>query len=280
MGAQQFTTDFATVHAIGRDLVDGWRAFVESPDDHFTFGSRDRRPSEGRFASVFALVAHTHQVARPALGLLADGSTIEAAPLVRLMYESSLKSVWLSQHEHAWVSFLREEERARASVRKTLARGRAEWMKRGAAGFPALDMPGWDPGCDAQARNFEALCNDLTPGGADAYIIYRLLSRLSHASVHVADRYMWVDQEREWQGLRADPDRGRDNRDLITYFAVCSLVWAGAAVDYIDPARARRQETREAARKLGIPRDLHLTFQARQRAKGPVVVSEGRAADA
>lgn len=45
-----------------------------------------------------------------------------------------------------------------------------------------------------------------------------------------------------------------------------SLLWAGTAVDYIDVEKHhRRSETREAAKRLGIKRDLHLTKEAELR---------------
>lgn len=262
----EYATDFSATSALGRDLIAGWQRYVDSHDDHFTFGQRQHRPSEGRFGVVFALAAHLHQLAPIALDLLERDAVLEATPLVRLMYESALKAVWMQQHEHAWVSFIREEARTREAIQKTLARGKPAWMKNGADGFPGIDLPDWDPGSDAQARNFERLCDDLAPGGAEAYVIYRLLSRLSHPSAHLADRYSWANDNGEWQGVRPTPDRARDDRDLITYFAVASLIWAGTAVDYMDPPRTRRSETREAAKRLGIPRDLHLTPQALARA--------------
>jgi hypothetical protein len=197
--------------------------------------------------------------------LLADDLTLESIPLVRLMYESALTSVWLAQNEEGARAFMNKEIASRKALARTLSKAQTPWLRRGADQFPGIQDPRFDSGSDAQAKNFEQLCGDLTPGGHDAYTIYRLLSRLSHASPQVLDRYTFVGSDGEFKGLRTDADRTRESRELITYFAVTSLVWAGTAVDYIDSTRARRSETREAARKLGTPRDLHLTHEARQR---------------
>lgn len=79
------------------------------------------------------------------------------------------------------------------------------------------------------------------------------------------DRYTYAGPDGDFAGLRRGPDRDREASELIVFYACASLVWAGAAVDYIDPARTRRSDTRRAARRLGIPRDLHLTHDAQKR---------------
>lgn len=249
---------------MGRGLLKGWQRFITASDD-FTFGQRNRRPDESRFISVYGLAAHAHQIGEPAFELLARGSALEATPLVRLMYESALSSVWLAQNTEGARAFMNREIDSRKALAGTLAKGQAAWMQKSAESFPSIEDPKFDTGSDAQAKNFEQLCNDLTPGGADAYINYRFLSRLSHASPQVLDRYSFAGPDGEFRGLRTEPDRARDSRELITFLAVASLVWAGTAVDYIDPARSRRSETREAARTLGVSRDLHLTPKAQQR---------------
>jgi hypothetical protein len=260
----QPVTDFDGLLRIATELRDGWEEFT-SASTEFAFGQRNRRPDEGRFISVYGLAAHVHNLARPAFQLLADDLTLEAIPIVRLMYESALTSVWLAQNEEGARAFVNKEIASRKTLAKTLAKAQAPWLRKGADHFPGLEDPKFESGSDAQSKNFEQLCSDLTPGGADAYTMYRLLSRLSHASPQIVDRYTFAGPNGNFKGLRADADKTRESRELITYFAVASLVWAGTAVDYIDPARVRRSETREAARKIGTPRDLHLTPEARQR---------------
>lgn len=257
-------TDLEGLFDIARDLMDSWEAFVTASDE-FTFGQRDKRPDEGRFITVYGLAAHVHSIAQPTFQMLKDGLVLEACPLVRLMYESALYSVWLAQNEDGARAFMNKEIRARKAIAETLGKASAPWLRDRADQFPGIDDPAFESGSDAQAKNFEALCDDLTPGGADAYINYRLLSRLAHASPQVLDRYTYAGPDGDFAGLRRDADRDRESPQLITFYACASLVWAGAAVDYIDPSRTRRSDTRRAARSLGIPRDLHLTYAAQRR---------------
>lgn len=175
------TTDLDGLFSIASDLMGSWESFVTA-DDEFNFGQRDKRPDGGRFISVYGLAAHVHAVAGPAFQLLKNGLVLEACPLVRLMYESALYSIWLAQNEDGARAFMNKELSARKAIAGTLAKASAPWLRARADEFPGIDDPAFETGSDAQAKNFEALCNDLTPGGADAYINYRLLSRLSHAS--------------------------------------------------------------------------------------------------
>jgi hypothetical protein len=260
---------FDVLVEVARGLMDGWERFATASPE-FTFGQRDRRPDEGRFISVYGLAAHVHRIGEPALRMLADDLTLEAIPLVRLMYESALTSVWLAQNEEGARAFMNKEMASRKAIAETLGKAEAAWMRRSASSIPGIDDPKFDSGSDAQARYFERLCDDLTPGGADAYVNYRLLSRLSHASPQLLDRYTYGGPDGDFEGLRVEPDRSRDSRELITFYAVASLIWAGTAVDYIDPARTRRSETRAAARRIGVPRDLHLTPEARRRVDASV----------
>lgn len=93
----EHTTDFRSTSEVGRDLITGWKKYIDSHKDHFTFGQRHHRPSEGRFGVVFALAAHVHQLGPVALDLLDRDAVLEATPLIRLMYESSLESAtWKS----------------------------------------------------------------------------------------------------------------------------------------------------------------------------------------
>ena len=272
-------TDVEGLIDIAGDLIDSWERFVTASDE-FTFGQREKRPDEGRFISVYGLAAHVHSIAQPAFQLLTDGLVLEACPLVRLMYESALSSVWLAQNEDGARAFMNKEIRARKAIADTLAKASAPWLRERADQFPGISDPAFDSGSDAQAKNFEALCDDLTPGGADAYINYRLLSRLSHASPQVLDRYTYAGPDGDFAGLRRDADRERESPGLITFLACASLVWAGAAVDYIDPSRTRRSDTRRAAQALGIPRDLHLTYAAQQRINAAMAERKRRSREA
>jgi hypothetical protein len=41
-----------------------------------------------------------------------------------------------------------------------------------------------------QGKNFEQLCDDLEPDGPTLYLLYRILSKTSHAGPYTVDQYM------------------------------------------------------------------------------------------
>jgi hypothetical protein len=116
-----------------------------------------------------------------------------------------------------------------------------------------------------QAKNFEALCSDLDPDGATFYLLYRILSKTCHAGPYVIDQYMTSSIDEELDALHRMPLRPGMDPLLMTFVVAASLILAGRAVDYIDPARTRRSELRAAARDLGIPPELKLSAAAFQR---------------
>ena len=249
--------------ALARELIDTFDAWG---DGEAEFGQRERRPAEGRFLGVWGLVAHTHRLGDAVLKMRDDGLSLETLPLIRLMYESALTAVWMAQNEEAAAAFVNKEKAALRATVTTMSRSANPTIRNAAAqgGFPILDSPPIETDSDRQAKVFEALCNDLTPGGADAYLYYRMLCRYSHASVFVAEQYLVPSESGdEVTAVLAQPRDGAEPN--WSFFLVASIIWAGRALDYIDPARQRRSQLRRAAREVGIAADLHLTDAARRR---------------
>lgn len=85
---------------------------------------------------------------------------------------------------------------------------------------------------DDAARHVLKRCDDLRPGGQAAYLFYRALSALSHASPFLADFYLDLAQGAEVPTLRKHP-KGEDPRPWL-FLSAASLVWAGQAVNVCD----------------------------------------------
>jgi len=109
----------------------------------------------------------------------------------------------------------------------------------------------------ATARGFHNICDDLVPGGADAYTIYRVLSQYSHASIRVVDGYLQATSTGPGVVLRTNPAEP-DAATWTNVLASC-LVWAGRSNDYIDGDKTRRSELRAATNALGINSELQLS---------------------
>ena len=242
------------VAALGRRLLEGWE---QSTRGHVT--SRKARPTHTAvLAVVHGLTAHTHAVSRPALDLLAAGDTLVAIPLVRAAYEAAITAQWVAQTRDGTHAMLNEDLRQRRNHVRHLEQAASSALQDNAAGVAEqivheLDM-------SASARTFQSICEDLRPGGADAYIAYRAMGHLSHASALVADQYLDLLDEPPHLAFRVQakqPDSG-----TWTFLVVASLVWAGRAMDYLEQDKRRRSELRGAARVLGIPDEFHLTEAA------------------
>jgi hypothetical protein len=142
-----------------------------------------------RWVSIYGLVAHAHRVAAAAMILNNQGLVLEAMPLVRQVYECSITANWLLRVEDATLDFLSESHRQRTLL--------VDDMK---VAFPTLDQEAatrladeftHEPGTAEQAaRKFIERCNDLQPGGVQAYVNYRFLSGFSHPSHFLIDQYL------------------------------------------------------------------------------------------
>lgn len=261
---KDYTTDPKGLVHIATELMDSWEAH---PDSSWEMGQRGQPPAEGRFLSIFGLAAHVHRLGRVVVSLRGEGVLFEAIPLVRLMLESSLTAMWLAQNSDGGGALANEEVRQHRNAVKTMAKSNSPAMRASAAAsdLPRLDAERIETSSDQQARAFEALCNDLEPGGPDAYLNYRLMSRYSHAGIHLIEQYMTPnDTGDDVKGISVCP-RPLLDEGLWLWYIVSSLIWAGTAMDYIDPDRTRRSQLREAANAVGIERDLHLAPAAQQR---------------
>jgi len=258
-------TDFEGFKALALELLDGWDAYANTGDE-VKLGQRGKKVDLARFISVWGLSNHVHRLGPPAMRMMEDGLAIESFPLIRAMYEGALTAVWLAQNTDAAAAFVNRETDSRAALADTLAKAQEPWFRDRADDFRG-DLTKMDSASNAQAKHFEQLCNDLNPGGADAYVHYRLLSRYSHAAPEIVDRYVMLGDGESPPTLRTVPNDVAEIRGLGGFYLTSSLVWAGAATDYIDPNRQRRSETRRAAKAIGIPRDLHLTAAAIRRTR-------------
>lgn len=225
------------------ELLTGW-----SHGDAFLTTRRQKRT---KVSIAYGLAAHAHRLARVARDLLEAGLTLEAIPLVRTAFECALTAHWVVQMKEGDAALANEEVRSRRAFVRTLERASASVAPF--AGQVA-DYPEVAQQTNASARNFQQVCDDLEPGGADAYAHYRLLSQMSHASVFVVDFYLQPHDGPAGLSLLVEPDQPAP----VAYlgFLAASLVWAGRAVDYLDSSHTRRAALRQAARELNITPDL------------------------
>ena len=211
-----------------------------------------------RVSAVIGLARHAHDTAGAAALLLEDGHTNSAVPLVRLTYEDALTAVWLVQsHDHHGITaFMHEYARGRRALRADASLAASAVFREGADQVTDADPSPYEDKLDS-FQQFRQLCLDLNPGGVDAYLLYRVLSGYSHASVNVADLYL-EEAEGGVPGKRDEPKEALSPA-LLYYLLACSLVWVGRAFTYLSHDRAHRSLLRRSARRLGVNSEPQLS---------------------
>lgn len=242
------------VSSVARGLLAGWDARADAP----LVGTRKRKFNQQQLALAHALCAHVHYLTGPALDLLDTGKVLAALPLVRACFESALTAQWVTQTTDGAPAFIDEDVRQRRAHVQTLEKAVSQVFREAAPKIAANLINPLET--SATAKGFYNLCNDLVPGGADAYSSYRMLSQYSHASVLVIDEYLQATDTGPGLALRIEPIE--PNGATWTNMLAASLVWAGRAIDYLDKDRVRRSELRAAAAALGITSELQLSEAA------------------
>jgi len=219
-----------------------------------------------RMECVVGLARHVHETAR-AVSLLLDHKHYNAAaPLVRLMYECALTAIWLVQSENddGVNAFMHEYARQQVNLASTLKRSITRTFRDGGATIPNTDVETFLGSTD-NARRFDLICEDLAPGGTDAYIYYKALSRLSHAGVPVVDIYFAPPP----RGSNVPPQRPKPavrlDENLLAFLANASMVWSGRSVSYISKNTSYRSALRRAAKQLAITSEIQLSDTYRLR---------------
>lgn len=235
------------------ELITWIRALLASWDDV----TEDHLPQgdvhQAQFASIYGLTAHAHRSAAAALVLIEQQMVLEAIPVVRTAYECALTAHWLLRVKEGTIGFLREGHRQRKNLldvgKRVLNEADLQEAERVAAEFSHEPST-----ADEAARNMQKRCEDLRPGGQTAYLFYRGLSALSHASPYLVDFYLELTDDAELPTLRKLP-KAEDPRPWLHLLAA-ALVWAGQAVNVCDKRHRRRRQLRAAARDLRIALDL------------------------
>lgn len=122
-----------------------------------------------RMECVVGLARHIHETTRAVLLLLDSGHLNAAVPLVRMVYECALTATWLiqSKDDEGIRAFLHEHARQRTGLQSTLKRAIAKTFREGEV--TGTNLEDFLESAD-NARRFDLICEDLEPGGTDAYI--------------------------------------------------------------------------------------------------------------
>lgn len=220
-----------------------------------------------RVAVVNGFARQVHTTATGVLLLIGADMPNAAIPLVRQMYECAMSAIWLIQSEddHGIKAMLDEHSRGRIAIQRDARQAVSAVFREGADEIANTSREPFVGSLDS-VRNFEQICGDLSPGGKDAYIYYRLLSTFSHASLGVADMYY----DSALPEDSSTPQQRRHARQPIEpktllFFSAISMVWSARAFTYSSRSTVHRRVLRDAARQLEINPEIGLSDQYRKR---------------
>ncbi|SMC85563.1 DUF5677 domain-containing protein [Lentzea albidocapillata] len=236
-------------------LLDRW----EENDQGF---SGRKGVSTPQALGTFALAAHTHRLARSVLALRDLEMYLESVPLTREAFQFALTAQWIAQYQPAVSGFINESSRQHNATIKTILetgwKGAADSEDSRQLGTPARGKSF----TDQSARNFSQLCDDLQPGGTEAYAIYRIMSSYTHPGYRVVDQYIKDDP---LLGFTYPTNFNKEDSLPWLHVTCISVVWAARAVDMLDREHPNRAELRTFAKTLGVRPELQLSAAFKQR---------------
>lgn len=255
-------TEESALHEVVLELGDTWLEFDGAQDLYQPAVRRGKKflgSDVARMTAVWGLACHVYEAARAITLLLDSGMANQAIPLVRLAYENALTAAWLVQRkeQHGIQAFLHEYNRTRAALKKDALDSVSATFREGAPAIVDAEPSEFEGSADS-VRRFGDICLDLTPGGKDAFIYFRILSSYSHASPNVADLY-FQQSESDGGAPRYVAHQVALDKDLLLFLTAASMVWAGRAFTYLTQDKQHRNRLRSIAQQLGINCELQLS---------------------
>lgn len=252
--------------ALAEELLASWDAY-HATGNSFSMKHRDGQAPHARFGLVYGLACQAHESARAYLTVIGTVPSMAATPLLRACYEQAITAHWIAQVDDGYRAVTQEylaQRRKLATGLRSTAIGAFQSHAEQIESTGQVDATLLENLSHSTAGNFLDLCQDLAPGGKEAYTYYRLMSMESHASAMVADQYLRVVDRTEGP-MELVPRPAREVDDGWLHLLAASMVWAGRALDFFDSTRARRDYLRSKANELGVPQELKLSQAHYQR---------------
>ncbi|GAA1621119.1 DUF5677 domain-containing protein [Leucobacter chromiireducens] len=263
------TTDAESLRALLDELLEMWEEHGD-PRDLAQPKARRGQPitsiDVARMECVLGLSRHTYETAYAIRLLLDNAHVLSAVPLIRLAYECALTSVWLVQSEgtEAVKAFMHEYARSNRSMQLSLRKAMSATFRENADSIADSDVAPYRDALD-NAQRFDLICEDLTPGGADAYVYYRALSAFSHAGVRLLDLYFEPDPAGGPMPAVRPAPREPFGDNYLLFMTCASLVWAGRPITYLAENKVYRSFLRRVGNQIGVTSELKLSQKYYQR---------------
>lgn len=221
--------------------------------------------AQGSGPMIWTYATHTVELMRAVIDASERSRMTTAIPQVRLMIELAMTSIWL---------YLLPAEAAKALVHETIRQQRATVRDAIAAGYTESEYDEILARLDTEkaeheedkspaGKSFEQRCRAIE-GGLGMYVMWRLLSRMSHAGGNVADHYLIATQvdDQNPLGVVFNPNPDDDAHESTLGIAVCMLLAALKVCDLVDGEGRRKTQLRKAAKRIGIALEFNLAAPA------------------
>lgn len=215
-------------------------------------------------ALLIGYCAHVMQLSQSIRLLLEHGHIVQAIPLVRFAYETSLKQNWVyATGSDAPRAISNQYGNSRTALSDTMRKSGVRVLTEAADSIAGLGVDKLPTTSLEQASKVFKMVEDFH-NGEDLYAYYRMLSEYSHPSVTVADLYLHKDDRgNPLPGFSSSPSEFPS--DYLAYFTVvscCRAMWAFATTMSDHKAK---NPVRRIAKDCEVGLKMDLSVSARKR---------------
>jgi hypothetical protein len=242
--------DISEMRSFARWLIEQW-----DRTDAQDFVMRNEYV-QGGGPMIWSYAKHSVELMRTVLDLSEQNRMVIAIPLIRLVTENAMTSIWL---------YL-EPDNARAMVHEGFRQRRAalqDILLTGAEGFDSSHVDDanrvLDEFADADlpaGRHFDQRCKEIV-GGFSVYCSWRVMSSYSHAGLAMGDFYLFETDQAP--GVGFNKVAVMDHHEAWLGTAICMLIAAMKACNEIDGKGRLRSQLDRAMRRMKIGVELRST---------------------
>jgi len=242
--------DLAEIRAFARKLIAQWDRADNLPFEMKT------EYIQGGGPMIWSYAKHSIELMRTVLDLSEQNRMVIAIPLIRLVTENAMTSIWL---------YL-EPGNARAMVHEGFRQRRAalqDILQTGVEGFDTSHVDDanrvLDDFADADlpaGRHFDQRCKEIV-GGFNVYCSWRVMSSYSHAGMAMGDFYLF--ETAEAPGIGFNKGAVMDYHEAWLGTAVCMMIAAMKTCNEIDGKGRLRAQIERAMSRMNIGVELRST---------------------
>jgi hypothetical protein len=202
---------------------------------------------------IWSYTNHIAELMRTVIDLSEQDRMVIAAPLIRLMVENAVTSIWLYLEPENVRAVIHEGLRQRKAALENIVETAAEGFAQSDIDEAAAEMDEFAEHDLPAGRRFEQRCRSIA-GGLDLYVSWRVLSSLSHAGMAMGDFYLEEVEEEPYVAFV--PDAVLPQHEAWLGTAICMLLVALKTTNAIDGKGRLRSQVARAEKRMGVTMPL------------------------